>query len=1049
SDWDAKLFTWYSEFRLNVTSIAYEEPYWKLDLEIPKYVFEDLYNLKIMVAGASDTEEHAVSVVNELKDKFDFIYITDVHIGDKKGTYAKFANVIEEINLIHPDFVIDTGDCSDKMPWWYEEQEIPPEQQDQKYNERIVKNLGLDVPIYVVPGNHDYSYAISSSIEDFKKWINPVLNFGFEYGNYAYFVGIDSQNTHPGIGYQGGNGLNDSQIDWLENQLKAHIHMNHRFVFMHHKPSNETISSPAGEEPYLEQNADVYRELIRKYNVTFSLHGHEHRDWIHDRNFTPIAEDGSIDFHEYPLFVVTTSATNAGGAELEGYRLIRVNGTEIDSYTYDGDGNGIRDDLESIPTGKISVKYSGTNDGTADNLTATITNELNESFENAELKFLMAPLEPGKTYKTTAEYFNLSGGAVPQQKYELKQVINTPGKVAIAKVLLEIPKRSKVNVTVELEPDDKKPEIIDVWSCAGMDKDNVYQVGKEIEFTVIEAHGKSSLQGNITITSAEGGSSSQLVYALKEEGWGVYFYLWNTTNVTLGVYQIETALWDAIGNIDPDGLPITPDLTLRLVDEIPPTISKVLSSVGSDKDGRYEVGSTVKISVIEQYCEEGLTGIINITSESVDFEPKIQNKLLKEEGGGVYYYEWNTSGLKPADDYKIEITLSDSSQNTARTSINITLEDTTPPVISAVVSSVGSDKDGIYELGSTVKISVIELYGEEGLAGTITITSPTYDFEPKIQNKVLKEEGGGVYYYEWNTSGLKPANNYEVETTLTDAYQNADKDGLLGTDLVIVLVPPPDITPPERIENVGAYDVPRDQGGAIIVSWKKCLNSANDFLMYNIYISTKEFVNVSELKPEKQIYDINIVEAILTTCNGKQLLNGQAYYVGVVAVDENFNMDTQAVCAGPIIPIDNLPPIVESFSPFETNLTINESYSIEFAVNISSQEPDKNELKYAWYLDNILVKENMSKFVFFAEKGLDGNKYYLKVIIKDMGGNIVEHNWTINVQKPTPTPLVDELENGELQKKEADSRVYVVACIIIFVCLCLTGLFLKRRKKVK
>ncbi|MEW5761388.1 MAG: hypothetical protein AB1779_11555, partial [Candidatus Thermoplasmatota archaeon] len=42
SDWDAKLFTWYSEFRLNVTSIAYEEPYWKLDLEIPKYVFEDL-----------------------------------------------------------------------------------------------------------------------------------------------------------------------------------------------------------------------------------------------------------------------------------------------------------------------------------------------------------------------------------------------------------------------------------------------------------------------------------------------------------------------------------------------------------------------------------------------------------------------------------------------------------------------------------------------------------------------------------------------------------------------------------------------------------------------------------------------------------------------------------------------------------------------------------------------------------------------------------------------------------------------------------------------
>ena len=167
--WEARVSTWYSSFRLNVTSTIYNDPYWMLEIEIPVYVLEDIYDLTVTANGASHTQPHAVSVVKKINEKFDFIHISDIHVGNQpKNTYNDFAELIREINLINPAFVIDSGDCCDKLPDWHEQQDIPQNQQDKMYRNRIAEDPGLNVPIYIAPGNHDYSYWPTTGIEDFQ-----------------------------------------------------------------------------------------------------------------------------------------------------------------------------------------------------------------------------------------------------------------------------------------------------------------------------------------------------------------------------------------------------------------------------------------------------------------------------------------------------------------------------------------------------------------------------------------------------------------------------------------------------------------------------------------------------------------------------------------------------------------------------------------------------------------------------------------------------------------------------------------------------------------
>ncbi|MDI6855223.1 MAG: metallophosphoesterase [Candidatus Thermoplasmatota archaeon] len=381
SVWNVTVSTEYDSYELPVTAVSSPATnIWELNITVPTELRTDLYNLTVTVDGISDSEPHAISVVNALKDKFTIIQLTDTHIGSLSGgsTYKDLANVLRELNLIKPELVIVTGDCCDKEPTWWSDQEFPANEQDQKFREVM---LSLKVPVYIVNGNHDYDYSGDSSIEDFRKWINPYSDICFTYGNYR-FIGLDS-GRYVNLINSNGQGLRNDQIAWLEYVLNRYNDSTQKFVFMHHPPH------------CIEQNSALYKELMIKYNVSLSIHGHTHSDTVYDKNYNKIPEDGSIGSLGNPAFIETRSTTK--GTD-NGYRIIRVNGTKLDFYTYDLDGNGIRDDTSSTPTGLLTYGYTPSNNGTAEIVTAWIINNLREDFENAFLAFTMPKPAPGYSY---------------------------------------------------------------------------------------------------------------------------------------------------------------------------------------------------------------------------------------------------------------------------------------------------------------------------------------------------------------------------------------------------------------------------------------------------------------------------------------------------------------------------------------------------------------------------------------------------------------------------------------------------------------------------
>ncbi|MDI6887938.1 MAG: metallophosphoesterase, partial [Candidatus Thermoplasmatota archaeon] len=418
SEWSASISTAYDTFNLSINSIMQTSPKnWTLNVTIPLDAREDLYLLEVKVDSIVDREANAVSVVSKLKEKFTFIQITDTHIGSVSGgsTYNEMKRIIEnETNLIKPDFVIITGDCCDKEPTWWSTQEFPASEQDLKFKELLHM---FRVPVYVINGNHDYSYVSEDTgIVLFRRYINPYPDFSFKYGNF-FFVGMDSGKYVSTLN-SNGQGLTNEQITWLENQLSANNNSTQKFVFMHHPAHN------------LEHNSENYKALIRKYNVTFSLVGHTHATNIYDRDYKQITEDGSIGSPAFPLFMEGGAIKGSGGC----YRIIRVNGSKIDFYTYDSDGNGVRDDTKCTPTEQLKLSYTPANNGTASSVTATITNNLREDFENAFVEFKVALPE--------AEYEYIVENGTIEQKLELPTM-------HVYYVRTNISKLSVKNVTIK------------------------------------------------------------------------------------------------------------------------------------------------------------------------------------------------------------------------------------------------------------------------------------------------------------------------------------------------------------------------------------------------------------------------------------------------------------------------------------------------------------------------------------------------------------------------------------------------------------------------
>lgn len=340
---------------------------------VPYSLPADLYDVTIscVIEGNSypDTQTNSLSVVNSFKTKFNFIQMSDIHVYGPENPDAAFfyshsrhergqrrttwdPNVgfgatylhkqIQEINRMHPDFCVLTGDYDFGQRYWYQTNgqrgygswgdRTQYEFEQEWFYQEIQR---FEVPVFIVMGNHDgyeYNTDMGAPVNQdwFTNWTHLYgpLYFAFEYGSEARFFMINTMDWMPdqrtlinyldlilqpvkymGAGTSGGdnwqagcsqarlNAINVSgltaQLGWLRDALAASQGYKARVCAMHHDPwkadGSGSMWQSGGDGDWLSQiegGLDMgngpgrlaYIRLMKDYRVQLMVHGHDHSD---------------------------------------------------------------------------------------------------------------------------------------------------------------------------------------------------------------------------------------------------------------------------------------------------------------------------------------------------------------------------------------------------------------------------------------------------------------------------------------------------------------------------------------------------------------------------------------------------------------------------------------------------------------------------------------------------------------------------------------------------------------------------------------------------
>lgn len=380
--WNAALLHGSKRVPLQVFAPLYDPTFglWNLQAIMPSVPVYELYDLELTASGEIyDVTRNAVQVLPTRKESYYFVHITDLHLPnrlyypnagfDTDSTEVNdFRAVIEDINLIRPEFVLITGDLLNEGEledlagqYWY------------GWTQRLLELI--EVPIYVVSGNHDIGGWNSTPGPQGSArrhwwryfgwpWLNttnsPInrytQDYSFRYGD-VHYIGLETYINYDNwrSWIYGNTSLIPSQWQWLNLELAATPTT--KALFYHYDFNEEFDLSSMG--------------------VSLAVWGHTHQN------------SGSIYTQPYNLSTRSVCGNRA-------YRLIRVNGSAFSPQNtiYAG----------SSGTG-IYHYFSPSNIGVADSVQCVIVNNQSQGFEHGLIKFMMPASQTG---------YNVVGGVLEQ-----------------------------------------------------------------------------------------------------------------------------------------------------------------------------------------------------------------------------------------------------------------------------------------------------------------------------------------------------------------------------------------------------------------------------------------------------------------------------------------------------------------------------------------------------------------------------------------------------------------------------------------------------------
>jgi len=191
--------------------------------------------------------------------------ISDLHVEPADAltgrfdTAASLARVIEALNALDtkPDLVLATGDLVN----------YGTAKEYVALREILAR---LQLPLFVIPGNHDERGALLAAFSDhdYLPRRRERLAYAFEWGG-RRLVGLDS--VIPG---EDKGELGDGQLHWLDAELTAHAERP-TLIFLHHPPIR--IGVPAFDEISCIDGPRLEEVVAKHVHVKGVLAGHIHR----------------------------------------------------------------------------------------------------------------------------------------------------------------------------------------------------------------------------------------------------------------------------------------------------------------------------------------------------------------------------------------------------------------------------------------------------------------------------------------------------------------------------------------------------------------------------------------------------------------------------------------------------------------------------------------------------------------------------------------------------------------------------------------------------
>ena len=198
------------------------------------------------------------------------VHISDLHISDDAFEEEVFLQAVNEINKLHPDMIILTGDITNNGYY--------------KQYEHAMKYLAMfEAPLFAVPGNHD---ARNLGYQTFEELVGERSWKLTKDGDFTV-IGLDSSSADDNKGHIG-----IPQHLWMERQLdECVVDGGFSIIALHH----HIISIPqTGRERNVLSDAGDILKTITTHEVDLVLSGHKHVPNIWKINETLIVNTGSL-----------------------------------------------------------------------------------------------------------------------------------------------------------------------------------------------------------------------------------------------------------------------------------------------------------------------------------------------------------------------------------------------------------------------------------------------------------------------------------------------------------------------------------------------------------------------------------------------------------------------------------------------------------------------------------------------------------------------------------------------------------------------------------